>query len=155
MFLSASISAYSGLPWAFILPLLAYQFGRKNIVVLVTFISLTGNILFYCGTSITELAISLAIQGTLAAFVSTVTMMVMSEYTSPKYRGVLLAMKTATFYWGVWISNMIGTFYHWKNIGILALVCTIYNLSSVFFKESPYWLASNDVLMNVQKYTVG
>ncbi|XP_045765829.1 facilitated trehalose transporter Tret1-like [Maniola jurtina] len=138
----SSMSAYNGIPWGFILPLLAYRFGRKYILVLISVSVLIGNIIFYCSTSMTELIVSQALQGILAASITTITIMVMSEYTSPKYRGVLLAVKSATFYWGVWISNAIGTFYHWRNIGIVIFVCSIYNLSSIFYKESPYWLAT-------------
>ncbi|XP_045765671.1 facilitated trehalose transporter Tret1-like [Maniola jurtina] len=138
----SSMSAYSGIPWGLILPLLAYRFGRKHILVLISVSVLIGNIIFYCSTSMTELIVSQALQGILAASITTITIMVMSEYTSPKYRGVLLAVKSATFYWGVWISNAIGTFYHWRNIGIVIFVCSIYNLSSIFYKESPYWLAT-------------
>ncbi|XP_069358319.1 facilitated trehalose transporter Tret1-like isoform X2 [Maniola hyperantus] len=138
----SSMSSYNGIPWGFILPLLAYRFGRKYILVLISVSVLIGNITFYCSTSVIELIFSQAIQGILSASTTTITLMVMSEYTSPKYRGVLLAVKSATFYWGVWISNAIGTFYHWRNIGIVIFVCSIYNLSSIFYKESPYWLAT-------------
>ncbi|XP_069358318.1 facilitated trehalose transporter Tret1-2 homolog isoform X1 [Maniola hyperantus] len=138
----SSMSAYSSIPWGIILPLLAYRFGRKYILVLISVSALLGNIIFYCSTSMIELIVSQAIQGILAASITTITIMVMSEYTSPKYRGVLLAVKSATLYWGVWISNAIGTFYHWRNIGIVIFVCSIFNLSSIFYKESPYWLAT-------------
>ncbi|XP_052740617.1 facilitated trehalose transporter Tret1-like [Bicyclus anynana] len=139
----SSISAYCGIPWAFILPMIAFRYGRKIILVAVTITVLIGNIIFYCSTSVIELLVSQAIQGILAASIMTITVMVMSEYTSPKYRGVLLAVKSATFYWGVWIANAIGTFYNWRNIGIVIFVCIFFNFSSIFYKESPYWLATN------------
>ncbi|CAH2240690.1 jg6644 [Pararge aegeria aegeria] len=138
----SSISAYSAIPWAFILPLLAFRFGRKNVLFFISVNVLVGNIIFYCSKSVLELVISQVLQGALAASITTITIMVMSEYTSPEYRGVLLAVKSATFYWGVWTSNAIGTFYHWKNIGIVVFVCGIYNLSSICYRESPYWLAT-------------
>ncbi|CAH2233482.1 jg14912 [Pararge aegeria aegeria] len=49
----------------------------------------------------------------------------------------------ATFYWGIWISNAIGTFFHWKNICILIFICCIYNISILFWPDSPVWLATN------------
>lgn len=80
-------------------------------------------------------------QGTLMGSAFTISVMVMSEYTSPNYRGVFFTLKTATMFWGIWVSNAIGTFYHWKIIGIVLLVCSFCNLLSIFCYESPYWLA--------------
>ncbi|XP_045765831.1 facilitated trehalose transporter Tret1-like [Maniola jurtina] len=139
----SSIAAYSAIPWAFILPMIAYSFGRKISIVLISVNVFVGNIVFYYSTNIIELFISQATLGMLVSSALTVSVMVMSEYTSPKYRGIFMTFKGATFYWGVWVSNAIGTFYHWKNIGILVFVCGIYNLiSCIFCYESPYWLAT-------------
>ncbi|XP_068632050.1 facilitated trehalose transporter Tret1-2 homolog [Battus philenor] len=38
----------------------------------------------------------------------TISVIIISEYTSPRYRGMFLTIKSATFFWGVWISNTIG-----------------------------------------------
>lgn len=52
-------------------------------------------------------------------------------------------MKVATLYWGIWASNAIGTFLHWRTIGIFGITCSLYTLFTVFiWPESPYWLAS-------------
>ncbi|XP_039749895.1 facilitated trehalose transporter Tret1-2 homolog [Pararge aegeria] len=138
----SSISAYCAVPWGFILPCLAHRFGRKILMVLVSLNVLIGNVFFYCSINVKELIISQAMQGMLVASVLTVTLMVMSEYTSPKYRGIFFNIKAATFYWGVWVSNVIGTFYNWRNISIVIFICGFYNLSSIFCCESPYWLAT-------------
>ncbi|XP_069358473.1 facilitated trehalose transporter Tret1-like [Maniola hyperantus] len=139
----SSIAAYSAIPWAFILPMIAYRFGRKISLILICVNVLVGNTIFYYSTSVTELIISQAALGMLVSSALTITVMVMSEYTSPKYRGIFLTLKGATFYWGVWVSNAIGTFFHWRNIGVLVFICGIYNLiSCIFCYESPYWLAT-------------
>ncbi|XP_060802268.1 facilitated trehalose transporter Tret1-like [Amyelois transitella] len=66
---------------------------------------------------------------------------VLTEYTSPKYRGLFLTIKSATFFWGIWVANAIGTFLHWKNVGVVGLLCMAYNLITIcFWCESPYWL---------------
>lgn len=99
-------------------------------------------LLFYFSTSVTELIISGFLQGMLQTIQIGVSIMVLTEYVSPKYRGIFITFKSATFYWGIWISNAIGTFFHWKNIGILIFTCCLYNFSILFWPESPYWLAS-------------
>ncbi|XP_045774311.1 facilitated trehalose transporter Tret1-like isoform X2 [Maniola jurtina] len=93
-------------------------------------------------TTVTELLISGFLQGMFPAVQLTGAVMVLTEYTSPNYRGIFLTFKSATFFWGIWISNAIGTFYHWKNIGILIFICCIYNTSLLFWPESPVWLAT-------------
>lgn len=139
---TASTASYSGTPFVIILCVLSYRFGRKLCLILLTLSGLIGNILFYFSTNITGLILSLATQGILIASALTITIMVVSEYTSPKYRGIFVTFKTATMFWGIWVANAIGTFYHWKNIGIVLFVCSFCNLSSFFCYESPYWLAT-------------
>lgn len=65
-----------------------------------------------------------------------------SEYVWPKYRGTFLALKAASLFWGMWVSNAIGTFFHWNYIGLFGLMCTCYYVTVFFWPESPYWLAS-------------
>ncbi|XP_045765834.1 facilitated trehalose transporter Tret1-2 homolog [Maniola jurtina] len=140
----SSASAYSAIPWAVIWPMVAYRYGRKIPLILVSVNVLIGNIIFYCSTSITELIFSQATLGMLVGSTLPITVMVMSEYTSPQYRGIFLTFKGATFYWGIWVSNVMGTFFHWRNISFLVFICGIYNLiSCIFYYESPYWLATN------------
>ncbi|XP_069358474.1 facilitated trehalose transporter Tret1-like [Maniola hyperantus] len=139
----SSMFAYSAIPWVFIAPMLAYRFGRKVCLILITINVIIGNIIFYCSTSFIELLISQTTQGMLLGSIVPISVMVLSEYTSPKYRGILFTIKAATTYWGVWVSNAIGTFFHWRNIGIVIFICSIYNfISCIFCCESPYWLAS-------------
>lgn len=72
-----------------------------------------------------------------------ISVVVITEYTSPKYRGLFLTMKSATLYWGIWSSNAIGTFFHWKYIGLIGILCALYTTVTVLmWPESPYWLAS-------------
>lgn len=65
-----------------------------------------------------------------------------SEYVWPKYRGTFLSLKAASLFWGMWVSNAIGTFFHWNYIGLFGLMCACYYVTVFFWPESPYWLAS-------------
>ncbi|XP_023941757.1 uncharacterized protein LOC112048463 [Bicyclus anynana] len=136
------ITNYGSLPWTAILPIIAARYGRKIPYYLLWVNTIVCVALFYFSTSILELFISGLFQGMLPAMLFTVTVMTLTEYTSPKYRGIFITFKGATFYWGVWISNAIGTFFHWKNIGILMFLCCVYNISVIFWPESPMWLAT-------------
>ncbi|XP_069361202.1 facilitated trehalose transporter Tret1-2 homolog [Maniola hyperantus] len=135
-------SGYGSIPCALILPIIAERYGRKVSYIIIWINTFVCTLLFYFSTSITELLISGFLQGMIPAIQSTVGIMILTEYTSPNYRGIFLTLKSATFFWGVWISNAIGTFYHWKNIGILIFICCIYNISILFWPESPLWLAT-------------
>ncbi|XP_069361022.1 facilitated trehalose transporter Tret1-like isoform X3 [Maniola hyperantus] len=135
-------SSYGSLPWALILPIIAERFGRKVPFIILWINTLVSVLLFYFSTSITELLISGFLQGMIPTIQLTITIMILTEYTSPNYKGIFLTFKSATIFWGIWISNAVGTFYHWKNIGILIFVCCIYNMSMLFWPESPLWLAT-------------
>ncbi|XP_069361038.1 uncharacterized protein [Maniola hyperantus] len=137
-----SSSDYGSLPLALIIPVIAERYGRKVPYVILWINSFICVLLFYFSTSVTELLISGVLQGMFLAVQLTDGAMVLTEYISPSYRGIFLTLKSATFFWGVWVSNAIGTFYHWKNIGILIFICCIYNMSILFWPESPVWLAT-------------
>ncbi|XP_052739859.1 facilitated trehalose transporter Tret1 isoform X2 [Bicyclus anynana] len=137
-----SISSYGSLPWAIICPIIAERYGRKVPYMILWVNTMVSVSLFYFSKSVTELFISGFLQGMLQTIQIGVSIMVLTEYVSPKYRGIFITFKSATFYWGIWISNAIGTFFHWKNIGILVFSCCVYNFSILFWPESPYWLAS-------------
>ncbi|VVC91956.1 unnamed protein product [Leptidea sinapis] len=98
-------------------------------------------ILFY-STTITEIIICQVIIGVLPGAIVTVSIMIYTEYTSPKYRGVFLTVKAATFFWGIWVANVIGAFFYWKNIAIVMFVCCALSSTIFFWPESPMWLAS-------------
>ena len=69
--------------------------------------------------------------------------MIITEYTSSKHRGFFLTIKSATLFWGIFMSNAIGTFFHWRNIGIAGIILSVYSLFVAFIlPESPFWLAS-------------
>lgn len=72
----------------------------------------------------------------------TLSVIIVSEYSSPKYRGVFLALKSATLFWGIWVANAMGTFFHWKYIPMLGMFLSIFCFSVCFWPESPQWLAS-------------
>ncbi|XP_069357389.1 facilitated trehalose transporter Tret1-2 homolog [Maniola hyperantus] len=137
-----SISSYGSLPFTIIFVMIAKIYGRKVPYIILWINTLICVSLFYFSTSVIELLISGFLQGMCPAVQIAVSTMVLTEYTSPKYRGMFISFQGATVFWGIWVSNAIGTFYHWKNIGILIFVCCIYSISILFWPESPVWLAA-------------
>lgn len=131
------------MPNVIILSILTYLFGRKRICLLTSFSSFLGFIIFYYSTSVTHIILSEIVQGLLAAAQVTISVMTVTEYTSPKNRGLFLPIKTASIFWGIWVSNAMGTFLYWKTIGLFGIMCSIFNIVCVFiWPESPYWLSS-------------
>lgn len=74
----------------------------------------------------------------------TLSIIIVSEYTAPKYRGTFLAIKSASIFWGIWVANAIGTFFHWKYIPLLGIVLSLYTLTVFLWPESPQWLATQE-----------
>ncbi|XP_047025998.1 facilitated trehalose transporter Tret1-like [Helicoverpa zea] len=139
----SSAYSFSGFPFVIILSIITKFVGRKIPFIIAALDTLAAFIVLFCSTTITQLLISEIMQGLFSALNTTVTVMILTEYTSPKYRGIFLTIKTATFYWGIWTSNAIGTFFHWKKIPLFGIVCSLYALINVMmWPESPVWLAS-------------
>ncbi|KPJ14232.1 Facilitated trehalose transporter Tret1 [Papilio machaon] len=139
----SSSSSYSGMLQVIILTILPSCLGRKHCFLLVSTVAMIGFVLLYVSTTITQILISTIIHGILSASHITISIMIITEYSSPQYRGIFLTTKSASFLWGVWISNITGTFFHWKYIALVGIVTTAYILLTVLmWPESPFWLAS-------------
>lgn len=143
MFVSASVYSFSGFPFVLILSILTKFIGRRIpfiIAVLDTFAAFT---VLYISSNVTHILISEIMQGLFSASQIVIAIMIMTEYVSPKYRGIFLTIKSTTLYCGIWTSNALGTFFHWKTIPLLGMACALYTLTTVImWPESPYWLAS-------------
>ncbi|XP_026740739.1 facilitated trehalose transporter Tret1-like [Trichoplusia ni] len=138
----SSAFSYSGIPWSIIIPILIAAVGRRITQTIVCVCSLIGFIILYTSSSVYLILISEIFQGALFASFLTISVIVITEYTSSQYRGIFLTLKSATFFWGVLISNTIGTFFHWRNIAVLGIICSSYSLLTILlWPESPLWLA--------------
>ena len=129
----AAIFSYSGLPWVFILPVLAAFVGRKITHSVVCVSTLIGLIIFYKSNDFYMVIISEIFQGVVTASYLTVAIVIITEYTSAKHRGLFLTIKSATFFWGILASNLIGTFFNWRKIALCGFVCSVYNLGHTIF----------------------
>ncbi|XP_053605849.1 facilitated trehalose transporter Tret1-2 homolog [Plodia interpunctella] len=138
----SSAFGYSATPWVVILPIVMHFYGSKKPFIFITLSSILSIIVFVTSQSMEQVIISETLLGPLIASNVTLSSLVLTEYTSPKYRGLFLTLKSASFFWGIWVANAVGTFFHWKNMAIIGILCMAYNLVTVYFWcESPYWLA--------------
>lgn len=122
-----------------------YYIGRRKTALIVTGNSLAAFIVLYYSSNALQVLISQILQGALSASATTAVPLMMTEYTSPKYRGMLLNAKMLVFFLGVWAANIIGMFSHWTNIGLFGIICSLYNLVALYYiPESPYWFSSKN-----------
>ncbi|XP_075989623.1 facilitated trehalose transporter Tret1-2 homolog [Anticarsia gemmatalis] len=147
----SSVFGFVALPWILIISFLIRYIGRKKTFSMVSFNTIMMFVVFYCSRTPQHLLITEIIQGMTHASNTSVSIVVVSEYTSPKYRGLLLTIKTATLLWGIWVSNTIGTFFHWSYIPVVGFFFAIYTTTVFLWPESPYWLASQGKFDECQK----
>lgn len=121
--------------------MISHTVGRKKTFIFVYLSSFVGFLVLYLCNNLTQLLIGEVVLGIVLGCVHTIAPLTINEYVSPKYRGVFMTLKSASVFWGIWVSNCIGTFLNWKNIVILGFVCNVYTLTVFVWPESPYWLA--------------
>ncbi|CAG4964396.1 unnamed protein product [Colias eurytheme] len=140
----SSAHTYSAIPFFFIMAALSKHFGRKKTYLIACSTSFIGFMTIYLSTSVIEILIGECILGALLACDFIICGMVLTEYTSSKYRGFFLTFKSATFAWGILVANLIGIFIDWRPIALLACICSAYSfIVGLTWPESPYWLISN------------
>ncbi|CAG9119365.1 unnamed protein product [Plutella xylostella] len=119
------------------------KIGRRRTQILSVLPGIAGWILCYFAHSALQLMVMHVMLGLhLGAALSVVTM-VIGEYSSPRYRGVFLMVKTAFIASGVATVHILGAYFHWRIVALMALIPNVLSLAiAPFWPESPYWLAS-------------
>nr|XP_013189856.1 unnamed protein product [Amyelois transitella] len=138
----SSMSSYSSLLWECVLPFILSFYGRKITSIIIHTSTLIVTIAFYFSSTTTHLLISEFLHGIPYAGILTTSVLIIAEYSSPSNRGIFLIVKSASVFWGIWVSNAVGTFFHWRNIALVGFVCSAYSLTVFFWPESPFWLAT-------------
>ncbi|XP_045767461.1 facilitated trehalose transporter Tret1-like [Maniola jurtina] len=146
-----SIVTFGALPWVFLLPMISQFMGRKKTFIFIYLSCFVGFLVLYLCKNLTQLLIGEIVLGIVLGCLHAIGPLTINEYVSPKYRGIFMTIKSASSYWGMWVSNVIGTFMDWKNIVILAFMCNIYTITVLIWPESPYWLAQNGKVIECMK----
>nr|XP_012546374.1 sugar transporter ERD6-like 6 [Bombyx mori] len=137
----SSVFGYSALPWVLILCWLLNAIGRKRTSIIMSLSTVAMFVVFYFSKTANDLLITEILTGLTHASTMTVTVVAIGEYSSPKFRGIFLTLKSASLLWGIWTSNAIGTFFHWRYIPLMGILCSLHTLTVFYWCESPYWLA--------------
>ncbi|KAL0831984.1 hypothetical protein ABMA28_001484 [Loxostege sticticalis] len=112
-----SIWGYSGSTCIFVIVPVGHYLGRKFTMIIIFVSSLIASTIMYFSKTAMHLIISQIIM-------------------------VFLTLKSASFFWGIWVANAIGIFTQYKYIGLVGIFTSTYSLIiSFIIPESPYWLA--------------
>ncbi|XP_013170097.1 PREDICTED: facilitated trehalose transporter Tret1-like [Papilio xuthus] len=130
------------LPWVVITLFFTQYFGRRWPVIISVSTIFLVFLFMSLSTNAKQILVAEIMEGCFFSCCLTVCVIILSEYTIPKYRGIFLCFKSSSFFWGLWIANIIGTFFHWKNIPIFGMIVCLYSFTAFFWPESPHWLAS-------------
>lgn len=117
--------------------------GRKQAHAIVLIPGLIGWLIMYFATNVTTLAIGRVLGGFTAGATVSLGAVVIGEYTSPNNRGTFLNLKTASVCLGGLVIHILGTFYHWRTVALMAMIPYSISLAIICtWPESPAWLAS-------------
>ncbi|KAL0881997.1 hypothetical protein ABMA27_001746 [Loxostege sticticalis] len=132
---SASINIFITIPFA-------HFIGRKFTMTFLAVSTFIVAAIMYFSKTAMHLLICQLLLGMSVSANGSVFLLILSEYSSPKYRGVFLTIKSATFFWGMWIANAIGIFTKYQYTGLVGMFCSGYSIIiTLIIPESPYWLA--------------
>ncbi|XP_063835947.1 facilitated trehalose transporter Tret1-2 homolog [Ostrinia nubilalis] len=138
----SSAFGYASIPGVFLLAYLTTRIGRKRTFNLVSINMLVVATSYYLSSTPMHIIITEILQGIPHACSVSTSIIALVEYTSPENRGLMLTIKSATIFWGIWAANTVGTLTNWRYICVLSYMNAAYALSSFFWPESPLWLAS-------------
>lgn len=140
--LSSSVGI-SGIPGFFMSSTLMEAYGRKVAHFIIMMPGLIGWLLIYFGNNIPVLMIGRILGGMSAGGTVALGAIVIGEYSSPKYRGMYLNMKTASVCLGGMLVHILGHFYNWRTVALQATIPYIISMAIIStWPESPAWLIS-------------
>lgn len=141
--ISDSVNGFGSVPSVLIVPFISQWKGYKLTFVLICLPIIIAFILHFFATNAVHLLIAALFQGVTMGGNISLGIISITEYAEPRLRSLFLVMKSASFFWGIWIANIIGTFSYWRNIPLLGIWPALLALfSCIIWPEGPYWLAS-------------
>lgn len=127
-------------------------YGRKITHALVVLPGIVGWLCIYLANGIPALMIGRILTGISTGATVLLGAIVIGEYSSPKFRGIFLNLKTVFFYMGSTLVHILGHFYTWRTIAIQAMFPNILALIIIYtWPESPAWLASKQQFEKSEK----
>lgn len=140
--LSSSVGI-AGIPGFFLSSTLMDIYGRKVAHFVVVIPGAIGWAMIYFATNIPTIMMGRMLGGMTAGATVSLGAIVIGEYSSPKYRGMFLTLKTASLCLGGMLVHILGQFYHWRSIAVIAIIPHLIALFIILtWPESPAWLAA-------------
>ncbi|XP_026753694.3 facilitated trehalose transporter Tret1-like [Galleria mellonella] len=116
--------------------------GRKTTYLLMILTGVTGWLLIDFAQTLSMLIVGCLLSGTTFGNLL-LTSLIISEYASPKYRGIFLCLKTVSVSVGITISHILGNDFDCRLLSTLVLIFYIVSFGMACdWPESPVWLAS-------------
>ncbi|XP_073960857.1 facilitated trehalose transporter Tret1-like [Choristoneura fumiferana] len=138
-----SVNGFGSVPAALTIPYLSQRKGYKFSFKIICLPLIIAYILQFFATNAVHLLIAALCQGVTMGGNVTLGIIAITEYAEPRLRSLFLVLKGATFFWGIWVANTIGTFAYWRNIPLLGIwPALIAFFSCIVWPDGPYWLAS-------------
>ncbi|XP_073960856.1 facilitated trehalose transporter Tret1-like [Choristoneura fumiferana] len=138
-----SVNGIGSMPTVLLVPYISQWKGYKLTFVLICLPVIIAFILHLFATNAVHLLIAGLCQGVTMGGNISLGIISITEYAEPRLRSFFLVMKSASFFWGIWTGNIIGTFSYWRNIPLLGIWPALFALfSCIIWPEGPYWLAS-------------
>ncbi|KAG7296892.1 hypothetical protein JYU34_019756 [Plutella xylostella] len=117
--------------------------GRRAAHALSLLPSAVGWGLIYWAPSVSWLILGRMLCGLTAGASVTLGSVIIGEYSSPKYRGVFLSMKTAAVSAGAITLHAFGHHFHWQTVALIALGPVFLSIcNTLTWSESPSWYAA-------------
>lgn len=140
---TASSVGVAGIPGFFMSSILMDTFGRRIAHGLVILPGTVGWLLIYFASDIPTIMAGRVLGGMTAGATVSLGAIAIGEYSSSKYRGMFLNLKTASVSLGGMTVHLLANYLTWRAIALVATVPHVVAMLIVLtWTESPAWLAS-------------
>lgn len=139
----ASSAGASGIPGFLVSAILMDLFGRRIAHALVVVPGAIGWVLIYLSSDVSTILAGRILGGFTGGATVSLGAIAIGEYTSPKYRGMFLNLKTVAVSLGGMIVHILAHYFAWRTIALVSIVPYIVAIIIIMtWRESPAWLAS-------------
>ncbi|GBP36014.1 Facilitated trehalose transporter Tret1 [Eumeta japonica] len=139
--ITSSVAITTLLSFVLVAPLME-RYGRKIAHISLVISNIAACATFYFANNFTTLILGRLLFGIPSGGTLVLTAIIISEFTSPSIRGVLLNAKTSSIVFGAGYVHLLGLFFDWRTLALFGLLLPVLSLLiTITWPESPAWLA--------------